>query len=207
MPTVPPVSEPPSESGMATDELLVNLPKTIALVGLMGVGKTTIGRRIAEHFKLPFIDADEEIEKAAGQSIADIFANYGEQGFRDGEQRVICRLLDETPRILATGGGALTSAITRQRLKQKAITIWLKTDIKVLAKRVANRSHRPLLKDRHPLDVLKEHVKTRYPLYEMADITVDTGDQSHVKSLNLVLQALQDHLRQTTPVRPDTQND
>jgi shikimate kinase len=170
------------------------LPKTVALVGLMGVGKTTIGKRLADHFGLPFVDADEEIEKAAGMTIADIFANYGEQGFRDGEQRVIARLLDGEPRILATGGGALTHPLTRERLKAKAITLWLKTDIKVLARRVANRPHRPLLKDRNPMDVLKEHVKTRYPLYEMADITVDTGDQSHVKSLDQVLSALHAHI-------------
>jgi shikimate kinase len=171
------------------------LPKTVALVGLMGVGKTTIGKRLADHFGLPFVDADEEIEKAAGMTIADIFANYGEQGFRDGEQRVIARLLEGEPRILATGGGALTHPLTRERLKARAITVWLKTDIKVLARRVANRPHRPLLKDRNPMDVLKEHVKTRYPLYEMADVTVDTGDQSHVKSLDQVLEALHAHIK------------
>jgi shikimate kinase len=170
------------------------LPKTVALVGLMGVGKTTIGRRLADHFGLPFVDADEEIEKAAGMTIADIFANYGEKGFRDGEQRVIARLLEGEPRILATGGGALMHPLTRENLKAKAITLWLKTDIKVLAKRVANRPHRPLLKDRNPIEVLKEHVKTRYPLYEIADITVDTGDQSHVKALDQVLVALHAHI-------------
>ncbi len=179
----PPASEPPERPHFV-------LPRTIALVGLMGVGKTTIGKRLAEHFGLPFVDADEEIEKAAGQSIADIFARYGEQGFRDGEQRVIARLLDSPVQILATGGGALTHPLTRERLKAKAITLWLKTDIKVLAKRVANRPHRPLLKDRNPMDVLREHVKTRYPLYEMADVVVDTGDQSHSKSLDQVLDAL-----------------
>ncbi len=160
----------------------------------MGVGKTTIGRRLADHFHLPFVDADEEIEKAAGRSIADIFAEFGEAGFRDGEQRVIARLLDEPARILATGGGALTHPLTRERLKEKAITVWLRTDIKVLARRVANKPHRPLLKDRDPIDVLKEHVKTRYPLYEMADIVVDTGDQSHAKALEQVLDALKRHL-------------
>ncbi|ESQ88530.1 shikimate kinase [Asticcacaulis benevestitus] len=179
----------PSATDSSTRPVFI-LPKTVALVGLMGVGKTTIGKRLADHFGLPFVDADEEIEKAAGMTVADIFANYGEKGFRDGEQRVIARLLDGEPRILATGGGALTHPLTRERLKAKAITLWLKTDLKVLARRVANRPHRPLLKDRNPMDVLKEHVKTRYPLYEMADVTVDTGDQSHVKSLDQVLSAL-----------------
>lgn len=172
------------------------LPKTVALVGLMGVGKTTIGRRLAEHFALPFVDADEEIEKAAGQSVADIFAHYGEAGFRDGEQKVIARLLEDTPRVLATGGGALTHSKTRENLKAKAITIWLRTDIKVLARRVANRPHRPLLKDKNPLDVLKEHVRTRYPLFEIADVVVDTGDNSHTRTVELVLDALKTYLDQ-----------
>ncbi|ESQ87693.1 shikimate kinase [Asticcacaulis sp. AC460] len=170
------------------------LPKTVALVGLMGVGKTTIGKRLAEHFALPFVDADEEIEKAAGQSIADIFAHYGEKGFREGEERVISRLLDSPAHILATGGGALTSAKTRDNLKAKAITVWLKTDLKVLARRVANKPHRPLLKDRSPMDVLREHAKNRYPLYQIADVVVDTGDQSHSKSMDMVLNALKAHV-------------
>jgi shikimate kinase len=156
----------------------------------MGVGKTTIGRRLAEHFGLPFVDADEEIEKAAGQSVADIFANYGEAAFRDGEQKVISRLLEGETRVLATGGGALTHPKTRERLKEKAITLWLRTDIKVLARRVANKPHRPLLRERNPIDVLKEHMTTRYPLFEMADVVVDTGDHSHAKTVELVLDAL-----------------
>jgi shikimate kinase len=166
------------------------LPKTLALVGLMGVGKTTIGRRLAEHFGLPFVDADEEIEKAAGQSVADIFAHYGEAAFRDGEQKVISRLLEGETRVLATGGGALTHPKTRERLKERAITLWLRTDIKVLARRVANKPHRPLLRERNPMDVLKDHMKTRYPLFEMADVVVDTGDHSHAKTVDLVLDAL-----------------
>ena len=188
--TPPPELAPPETAARPA----FTLPRTVALVGLMGVGKTTIGRRLADYFHLPFVDADEEIEKAAGRSIADIFAEFGEAGFRDGEQRVIARLLDEPVRILATGGGALTHPLTRERLKEKAITIWLKTDIKVLARRVANKPHRPLIKNRDPIEVLKEHVKTRYPLYEMADIVVDTGDQSHAKALEQVLDALKRHL-------------
>jgi shikimate kinase len=164
----------------------------------MGVGKTTIGRRLAEHFGLPFVDADEEIEKAAGQSIADIFAHYGEVGFRDGEQKVISRLLDAPVQILATGGGALTHALTRERLKEKAITVWLKTDLKVIARRVANKPHRPLLKDRDPMDVLKDHVDKRYPLYGMADVVVDTGDNSHGRATEMVLDALYAHIHGET---------
>ncbi len=174
------------------------LPRTVALVGLMGVGKTTIGRRLAEHFSLPFVDADEEIERAAGQSVADIFAHYGEAGFRDGEQKVIARLLEGETRVLATGGGALTHPKTREGLKARAITLWLRTDIKVLARRVANKPHRPLLRERNPMDVLKEHMKTRYPLFEMADVVVDTGDHSHAKTVELVLDALKAYVDKQT---------
>ena len=187
-------AEPEPSAAEPSARPVFPLPKSVALVGLMGVGKTTIGRRLADHFGLQFVDADEEIEKAAGMSIADIFAKYGEKEFRDGEQRVIARLLEGAPFILATGGGALTHPLTRDKLKSHAITLWLKTDIKVLAKRVANRTHRPLLKDRDPIEVLKEHVKTRYPLYEMADIAVDTGDQSHSKALDQVVEALRAHI-------------
>jgi shikimate kinase len=174
------------------------LPKTLALVGLMGSGKTTIGRRLADHFGLPFVDADEEIEKAAGQSVADIFAHYGEAGFRDGEQKVISRLLEGETRVLATGGGALTHPKTRERLKSQAITLWLRTDIKVLARRVANKPHRPLVRDRNPMDVLKDHMKTRYPLFEMADLVVDTGDHSHTRTVELVLDALKVYVDKET---------
>jgi shikimate kinase len=171
--------------------------KPIVLVGLMGVGKTTVGRRLADHLGLSFVDADEEIEKAAGQSISDIFTNFGEQGFRDGEYRVIARLLDNGPIVLATGGGAMTHTTTRERLKQKAITVWLKTDLAILARRVANRSHRPLLKDKDPMEVLNLHVQTRYPFYEQADFVIDTGDFPHAKAVELVTSGLMAHLKKT----------
>lgn len=195
--TAAPDPAPDSTSGAAHGRArpAFTLPKTVALIGLMGVGKTTIGRRLADHFGLPFVDADEEIERAAGQSIADMFTQYGEAYFRDGEQRVISRLLDEPVKILATGGGAMTNAKTRANLKDRAITIWLRTDIKVLARRVAGRSHRPLLKDKDPMEVLKDHVQKRYPFYEQADIVVDTGDHSHGRALDLVLDALHAHLQ------------
>ncbi|MFT3996872.1 MAG: shikimate kinase [Asticcacaulis sp.] len=166
------------------------LPRPVALIGLMGVGKTTVGRRLADALAVPFRDADEEIEKAAGLSVSDIFAAYGEAGFRDGEQKVIARLLDEGPHILATGGGAFVQPATREVIKQKAVTVWLRTDLRVIARRVANRNHRPLLRDRDPMEVLREHEKNRYPFYAQADITVDTGDQSHARSVELVLEAL-----------------
>jgi shikimate kinase len=182
--------QPETPAQAAAPRPIFVLPKTLALVGLMGVGKTTIGKRLAEHFGLPFVDADEEIERAAGQSVADIFAHYGEAAFRDGEQKVIARLLDGEQRVLATGGGALTHPKTRERLKEKAITLWLRTDIKVLARRVANKPHRPLVRDRNPIEVLKAHMEQRYPLFEMADVVVDTGDHSHARTVELVLDAL-----------------
>lgn len=196
--TASPDPAPDSASRPLPTRPVFALPKTVALVGLMGVGKTTIGRRLAEHFHLPFTDADEEIERAAGQSIPDIFAQHGEAYFRDGEQRVIARLLDGPIQILATGGGAMTHEKTRLNLKDRAVTIWLRTDLRVLARRVANRPHRPLLKDRDPMDVLKEHVAKRYPFYEQADIVVDTGDHSHNRALDQVLDALYAYLQRTS---------
>ncbi|MFN3229741.1 MAG: shikimate kinase [Asticcacaulis sp.] len=172
-------------------------PRTIALVGLMGVGKTTVGRRLATALSLPFKDADEEIEKAAGQSVSDIFSSLGETAFRDGEHRVIARLLSDPPHILATGGGALTHAETRRVLKDKAITVWLKADLPVLAKRVSIRNTRPLLRGRDPLEVLTQQAQSRYPLYAMADLTVETGDNSHAKAVAALLKALRPYLIRT----------
>jgi len=170
------------------------LDRPVALVGLMGVGKSTIGRRLADHFGIAFVDADDEIEKAAGQSISDIFTSLGEEAFREGEQRVISRLLSDQPLVLATGGGAVTHERTRALLKEKATTIWLRGDLKVLARRVANKTHRPLLKDKDPIKVLKALAAARNGFYAEADITVDTGDHSHARTLEAVLAALKAHL-------------
>lgn len=156
----------------------------------MGVGKTSIGKRLAARLEIAFVDADEEIEKAAGLKVTHIFATLGESGFRDGEQRVIARLLDDQPKVLATGGGAMTHEKTRGLLKDRAVTLWLKTDLSVIARRVANRPHRPLLKDRDPMQVLQQQALERYPLFEQADIIVETGDQSHKATVDLVLNAL-----------------
>lgn len=175
---------------------LKSLQKPLVLVGLMGVGKTTIGRRLAEALILRFVDADEEIEKAAGQPISEIFAQWGEQGFRDGEHRVIARLVDEGPCVLATGGGALTHEATRTLLAEKAVTLWLKTDLEVLARRVANKPHRPLLKDKDPLEVLKAQALARFPFYETAHLSVDTGDHPHARAVQLVLEVLDSHLKE-----------
>jgi shikimate kinase len=130
--------------------------RTIALVGLMGVGKSSVGRRLASALELPFRDADAEVEAAAGRSISDIFADLGEPAFREGERRVIARLLDQPPHVLATGGGAFMSPDTRALIKSQAISVWLKADLEVLARRVGRKETRPLLKDKEPLDVLRE---------------------------------------------------
>jgi shikimate kinase len=164
--------------------------KTIALVGLMGVGKSSVGRRLAAALDLQFRDADAEIEAAAGHTIAEIFNLFGEAAFRAGERRVIARLLDEPPFVLATGGGAFAQPETRALIKQKAISVWLKADIDVLARRVARRDHRPLLAGKDPLEVLKAHVRDRYPAFEEADLVVETGEAAHQVAVDSIIKAL-----------------
>lgn len=168
--------------------------RTIALVGLMGVGKSTIGRRMALALRMPFRDADAEIELAAGRSVAEIFQTYGEAAFRDGERRVIARLLEEPPHVLATGGGALTHPETRALIQAKTVSIWLKADVEVLARRIGRRDHRPLVAGRDPLTVLREQAAVRDPLFAAADIVVETGDTAHQISVDAVVKALKAHL-------------
>jgi shikimate kinase len=168
--------------------------RTIALVGLMGVGKSSVGRRLASALDMPFRDADAEVEQAAGRSIADIFAEFGEGSFREGERRVIARLLEEPPHVLATGGGAFMNPQTRALLKAKAVTVWLKTDLEVLGRRIARKDTRPLLAGKDPMAVLTEQAAVRYPVYAEADITVETGDAAHHVTVEQVLQALTAHL-------------
>jgi shikimate kinase len=168
--------------------------KTIALVGLMGVGKSSIGRRLAHALDLPFRDADAEVESAAGRSIAEIFAQYGEPAFREGERKVIARLLDEGPHVLATGGGAFINDQTRALIKEKAVSVWLKADLDVLARRVSRKSDRPLVTGKDPLEVLRAQAEARYPFYEQADIVVETGDTPHQVAVESILEALHQHV-------------
>ena len=178
---------------------LANPPrKTIALVGLMGVGKSSIGRRLATALAMPFRDADTEIEMAAGRTISDIFTVFGEAAFRDGERRVIGRLLDEAPHVLATGGGAFVQSETRDLIKRKAISVWLKADLDLLAKRVARRDHRPLLVGKNPMDVRAAHARDRYPAFEQADIVVETGDAAHHVAVDSIIRALVGHAAKAT---------
>ena len=168
--------------------------RTIVLVGLMGVGKSSVGRRLAAALDLPFRDADHEVEAAAGRTIPEIFAEMGEGAFRDGERRVIARLLDEPPHVLATGGGAFVNPETRALIKSKAVAVWLKADLELLARRVGRKEGRPLLKGRDPMDVLREHARLRYPAYGEAHLTVQTADTAHGVAVDAVIHALQDYL-------------
>ncbi|MFI4935325.1 MAG: shikimate kinase [Caulobacterales bacterium] len=164
--------------------------KTIALVGLSGVGKSSIGRRLATALGLPFRDADAEVEAAAGRAISEIFDQFGEEAFRDGERRVIARLLSEPPHVLATGGGAFMHPETRRLIKQRAISIWLKADLDVLARRVVRKEHRPLLAGKDPLAVLTAQAADRYPAYAEADIVIETGETAHNVTVDAIVKAL-----------------
>ncbi len=150
--------------------------RAIVLVGLMGAGKTKIGRRLAARLGLPFFDSDSEIEMAAGETIEEIFRHRGEAVFRDGERRVIARLLMQPPHVLATGGGAFMEPATRAVIANRGVSVWLRADLDVLVARVSRRSNRPLLKERDPRAVLSDLIERRYPVYAEADLTIDSGD-------------------------------
>ena len=162
----------------------------IVLVGLMGAGKTTVGRRLAEKLSLAFVDADHEIELAAGQTIPEIFAQHGEAYFRDGERKVIARLLENGAQVLATGGGAYMNAETRATIKRTAIAIWLRADFDLLMSRVRRRSNRPLLQNDDPETVMRKLIAERYPVYAEADITVDSRDVAHTSIVNSIIRSL-----------------
>lgn len=165
--------------------------RSIVLIGLMGAGKTAIGRRLASRLGLDFMDADNEIEDAAGMSISDIFTEHGEAYFRAGEEKVIARLLKNGPQVLATGGGAYMSEKTQRNIARNGIAVWLKGDLAVLLDRVKRRDHRPLLKDRDPEAVMKELMKQRYPVYAGADITVQSRDVPHDVIVGEIIAALE----------------
>jgi shikimate kinase len=150
--------------------------RSIVLVGLMGAGKTKIGRRLAARLELPFFDSDEEIESAAGETIEEIFTNRGEAVFRDGERRVIARLLQGPVHVLATGGGAFMDPQTRRIIAQRGVSVWLRAELDVLFARVSRRTNRPLLKTPDPRAVLADLIARRHPIYGEADVTVDSGE-------------------------------
>lgn len=175
---------------IASSDAMQRMSRPIVLVGMMGVGKTSIGKRLAAYLNMPFVDADDEIEKAAGLSIAEIFEKFGESYFRDGERRVIARLIDGPPKVIATGGGAFIDPSTRALILERATSIWLDADVNVLAERVARRSHRPLLKDRDPVEVLSELGKVRNPLYAAADFHIRSDTSPHARTVENILKAL-----------------
>ncbi|MGE0626773.1 MAG: shikimate kinase [Hyphomicrobiaceae bacterium] len=164
--------------------------RAIVMVGMMGCGKTAVGRRLAHLMELKFVDADEEIEKAAGMTINEIFANLGEVHFRDGEEKVIARLLAGGPQVLATGGGAFISEATRARIKECAISVWLNAELPVLMKRVMRRDNRPLLKTPDPEGRMRELIAARYPIYALADVTVQSREVAHDAIVSEILQKL-----------------
>jgi len=164
--------------------------RSIVLVGMMGAGKSTIGRRLSTRLGLPFLDADAEIEAAAGMSIPDIFESRGEADFRDGEARVIARLLDSGPAVIATGGGAVMRQETRDRIREKAVSIWLKADPDIIMRRVKRRSDRPLLQTIDPEATVERLIREREPVYGQADLTVWSRDVPHEKIVDECLEAL-----------------
>jgi shikimate kinase len=169
---------------------LINLDRPVTLVGLMGAGKSTIGRRLANRLDLEFVDADHEIEVAAGLTIPEIFERFGEAHFRDGERRVIARLIDGKPRIIATGGGAFMNEQTRTLMLTQSITVWIDADINTLADRVARKDNRPLLQGRDPRIALAELAKVRNPVYALAPIHVTSQPSPHDATVNAILKAL-----------------
>ncbi len=173
---------PPSSDDKAT--------KPIALVGMMGVGKTSIGRRLAQKLHIPFVDADQEIVDAAGLSIPEIFERFGEAHFRDGERRVIARLFDGTRKVIATGGGAFVNAETRRLMLDRAVVIWLDADIDTLVERTARKGERPLLANGNARDILTRLAAERNPLYAQAHIHVKSQSNPHEATLESILKAL-----------------
>ncbi|MFT5485725.1 MAG: shikimate kinase [Paracoccaceae bacterium] len=169
---------------------IISPDKSIVLVGLMGAGKTCIGTRLARKLGMGFVDADDEIETAADCTIEEIFTRYGEQAFRDGERRVIARLLEEEPRVVATGGGAFVNQDTRDNVRRMGISVWLKADIDVLLHRVSRRNNRPLLKNGDKRQTLERLIEERYPTYGEADLTVESGTESPDITVSKVIDAL-----------------
>lgn len=163
---------------------------SIVLVGLMGAGKTKVGRLLAQRLAMPFADADDEIVEAAGCSIEEIFERFGESAFRDGERRVVARLLEGEPIVLATGGGAFVDPGTRARIKERGISVWLRAELDVLVQRTSRRGGRPLLKNRDIKATLEKLMAERYPIYAEADIVVDSGWQPVDVTLQRILDAL-----------------
>jgi shikimate kinase len=205
MPAVP-HHEPEPASDVASQIKAALGQRSIVMIGLMGCGKTSVGRRTAHHLGLPFVDADEAIEQAAGKTIKEIFDDHGEAYFRDGERRVIARLLRSAPQVLATGGGAFLNPETRAAIAATGVAVWLKAELPVLMRRVSKRSNRPLLRSADPEAVMRNFMQVRYPIYAQAPITVESRDISHDAMANHVLVALAAHFAGPTPAPLENSN-
>jgi len=188
---------PEAEAERATRPA-VRLVRPIVLIGLMGAGKSSVGLRLAEALGAPFRDSDNEIEKAANLTVPEIFAKYGEPDFRDGERKVIARLLAEGPMVLATGGGAFMNENTRAEIEKRAVSVWLKADLDLLVSRTSGRTHRPLLNRGNPREILRGLIDERHPVYAKADVTVvSRAGQTHEQMANRIIAALKRHARAT----------
>ena len=177
--------------------------RSIVLVGMMGVGKSSIGRRLGARLGIPFVDADTEIEKAAGMSIADIFARHGEADFRSGEARVIARLLDGGPQVLATGGGSVMNADTRAAIKAKGVSIWLEAEFDILMRRISKRRHeRPMLQTADPAATLRELLAVRAPVYALADLTIQSREVPHDAIVTEIMTSLAAFLKSAALAAP-----
>lgn len=180
-----------AEQDILVQNALANIgDKTVVLIGLMGAGKTSVGRFLSRKLDLPFSDADLEIEKAAGMTVSEIFEKHGETYFRTGERRVIRRLMDSGAQILATGGGAFMCDETRDLIKDRGISVWLKADLDVLMRRVMRRDTRPLLRTEDPEGVMRDLMETRYPIYGEADHMIQSRDVPHDVIVNEIIEAL-----------------
>lgn len=176
-------------------EALLPSEPSIVLVGLMGVGKSTVGRRLARRIGLPFVDSDEEIERAADHEIKEIFDRFGEASFRDGERRVLRRLIAGDRKVIATGGGAFMDKETRALILDRCTAIWLEAEVEILAERVSRRGHRPLLVGRDPLPFLRDLAEARNPVYAEAHLRVRSGPGPHERTVERILEALAEHVR------------
>lgn len=176
--------------------------RSVVLVGMMGAGKSSVGRRLAARLGIPFVDADVEIEKAAGMTIAEIFSGHGEEYFRAGEMRVIARLLESGPQVLATGGGAFMNAETRAAIRAKGISVWLRATLDVLLRRVKRRGDRPLLKTADPVTTLQQLMDERYPVYAESDLTVESRDVPHETIVDEIIAGLRGRLANNAEATP-----
>jgi shikimate kinase len=188
------IAQDPPQRPAAAQAVRDGLDRVVVMVGLMGAGKSAIGKRLAQALGLNFVDADKEIEEAAGCAIPEIFARFGEPAFRDGERRVIARLLEGPVCVLATGGGAFMDEGTRAKIKERGLSVWLRADLDTLVRRTARRSNRPLLNAGDPKEILGKLMAVRHPVYAEADVTVDSHDAPPESTTARVIEALRAHL-------------